>query len=374
MDNKYNIKNSIELTKQLKNVHLSPNSKFISLDIKDMFTNIPVEETINIIQQQLTVLDKDKNLIEQLVKVLRISLKQNYFSYNQEIYIQRDGLPMGSPLSPIISEIFLQQLELQHIEQIKQQFNIIFYGRYVDDIFIIYDDTLDNSDKITEHFNNLHPKLKFTLEKENKNSLNFLDLTIKRIKYHNNIIFNFNIYRKPTTSELSINFNSFHPNNHKWANFHYLLNRLNNIPLSKNNYNREFRVILYIAKCNNFPINKVISLNNKIKVKLNNKKFTTLYNKPAQKKNWATLTYCGPISDKINKVFNNSNINIGFKNNNYIQNKLKNMDHTTEKMNSSGIYELKCKCKTKYIRKTSRKFKQRYQEHKYSFIYNYPEK
>ena len=74
-----------------------------------------------------------------------------------------------SPLSPIISEIFLQYTESHNIEKIKQQFNIKFYDRYVDDILIIYYNSKDNSIEMTEHFNKLHPKLQFTLEKENKN-------------------------------------------------------------------------------------------------------------------------------------------------------------------------------------------------------------
>ena len=43
-------------------------------------------------------------------------------------------------------------------------------------------------------------------------------------------------------------------------------------------------------------------------------------------------------------------------------------------MNCSGINQLKCECGAKYIGKTTRKFKERYQEHKHSFVYNIPEK
>ena len=43
-------------------------------------------------------------------------------------------------------------------------------------------------------------------------------------------------------------------------------------------------------------------------------------------------------------------------------------------MSLSGIYKLECECGTQYVGKTSRKFKQRFHEHKYSFIYNKPEK
>ena len=162
--------------------------------------------------------------------------------------------------------------------------------------------------------------MKFILEKGKNNTLNFLDLTIQKVKFQKKFNFNYSIYRKPTTSKLSIDYNSIHPNSHKWSNFHFLLNRLNNIPLSKNNYKKEFNIILDIAKYNNFPINKIQSLNNRIKTKLNNKKFTTLQNsKDNHEKKWVTLTYCGKVSDKISKIFNNNDVRVGFKNNNNVK-------------------------------------------------------
>ena len=59
---------------------------------------------------------------------------------------------------------------------------------------------------------------------------------------------------------------------------------------------------------------------------------------------------------------------------NHVQQKLKNLNHKTDKLSNSGIYQLKCECGTKYIGKTTRKFKQRFQEHKHSFIYNNPDR
>ena len=78
---------------------------------------------------------------------------------------------MGSPLSLIISKIFLQYLEVQHIESLKAKFNILYYGRYVDGILIIYDTNKDNSNEILEEFNSIHSNVKFTLEKQTKSFL-----------------------------------------------------------------------------------------------------------------------------------------------------------------------------------------------------------
>ena len=53
IQNKFNIKDSIDLTRQINNIQLSSNSKFISLDIKDMYSNVSINETIEILRKQL---------------------------------------------------------------------------------------------------------------------------------------------------------------------------------------------------------------------------------------------------------------------------------------------------------------------------------
>ena len=93
------------------------------------------------------------------------------------------------------------------------------------------------------------------------------------------------IYRKQTTTKLSINYNSFHPTDHKLANFRFLLNRLNNIPLSKNNYKKEFWNIINIAQYKNFPISDIHKLIIKIKAKNFKIYHTTLNNNEKQTKN-----------------------------------------------------------------------------------------
>ena len=76
-----------------------------------MYSNIPKQETINIITEYLTQLDIDDDTITQTIKLLQCVLDQNYFQYNTEIYLQKEGLPMESPLSPLLADIFIQHLE-----------------------------------------------------------------------------------------------------------------------------------------------------------------------------------------------------------------------------------------------------------------------
>jgi len=78
---------------------------------------------------------------------------------------------MGSPLSPIIAEIVLQNLEKKALELLS--IGIPFYHRYIDDITLAAPRHKIN--EFLNTFNSLHPRLQFTLEIEG-NQLNFLDV------------------------------------------------------------------------------------------------------------------------------------------------------------------------------------------------------
>jgi hypothetical protein len=81
------------------------------------------------------------------------------------------------------------------------------------------------------------------MEKEINNKINFLDLSIE--KTHNNL--ELGIYSKPSATDLIIH-DSCHPYEHKKATINFLINRLNQYPLS---YNRNIednivRIIIII--------------------------------------------------------------------------------------------------------------------------------
>jgi hypothetical protein len=57
---------------------------------------------------------------------------------------------------------------------------------------------------------------------------------------------------------------SNHPIEHKLAAYRSYINRMNNLPLSKEDQKKEWQTILAIAHNNSFPANKIIELRNKI--------------------------------------------------------------------------------------------------------------
>jgi DNA mismatch repair ATPase MutL len=82
---------------------------------------------------------------------------------------------------------------------------------YVDDILIIYSTQYTNIDDTLQEFNTVHPELKFMLEKETQNKINYLNLTIN--KEHDKL--SFGIDHKPTTTDTIIHNNLCHLHEHK---------------------------------------------------------------------------------------------------------------------------------------------------------------
>jgi hypothetical protein len=88
---------------------------------------------------------------------------------------------MGAPISSILAEICIQHMEHTQIYPILIEQQIIAYIRYVDDILIIvYDHNKTNIDHTLNEFNKLQQTINFTIEKEQQESINFLNIGIHR--------------------------------------------------------------------------------------------------------------------------------------------------------------------------------------------------
>jgi hypothetical protein len=137
----------------------------------------------------------NKDYQYEIIQILKTVLEHNYFQIN-EYYKQTDGLAMGAPTSAVIAETYMEHTQIYPILT-KQQ--IVAYSRYVD-ILIIYDEKKTNKIHTLNEFNKLQPTINFTLEKEQQESISFLDITIHC--KHNNL--QFSIYRKPTQTDIII--------------------------------------------------------------------------------------------------------------------------------------------------------------------------
>jgi hypothetical protein len=118
----------------------------------------------------------------------------------------------------------------------------------VDDILIAYRQSLSDIHEVLNKFNNLTPKLQFTLEEETNDSINFLDITITKTTE----CLSYKIYRKPTTTNSIIPFDSCHPIQRKLAAIRFLTNRRDCYHLDRENKQMETGIIDQILHSNGY--------------------------------------------------------------------------------------------------------------------------
>ena len=87
---------------------------------------------------------------------------------------------MGSSISSLVAEIFLQQYEDANIKHLLDTKKLAYYARYVDNIQIIFNMTKINLHTVNTYIDNIHSNIKLNPTHEEHNSIDFLDLKILR--------------------------------------------------------------------------------------------------------------------------------------------------------------------------------------------------
>ena len=195
-------------------------------------------------------------------------MDSTYFKFDNKYYKQIFRTPMESPISPIIADLVMQDLEVEIIK--KLDFTVPVYYRYLDDTILFI--PKDKINSIVDEFNNYHERLKFTFEIENNNSIPFLNILI--IRNNDNTIYT-NWYRKNTFSGRSLNYCSNHPIQYKFKIIKNLVDStilLSNKIVHVDNLNiiKEYFIL------NNYPTKFIDKYIKKRTIEIYNKNNTTL--------------------------------------------------------------------------------------------------
>jgi hypothetical protein len=136
----------------------------------------------------------------------------SFFRFDGQFYEQIDGVAMGSPISPVIADFFMEQFEETALEGAK--LSPLCRFRYVDDGFAIWPHGSGKLSEFLDHLNSVHENIQFTMETERDGHLPFLDIDIYR-KPDDSLGHKY--YSKPTHTNLYLNSNSDHHPSNKQA-------------------------------------------------------------------------------------------------------------------------------------------------------------
>jgi len=292
------IKDSWSFVSYIKSKNIQPNEVMVSFDVTSLFTNLPKELILQGIENRWQDIKGNTKLsLPQLLNAIDLLLNSSCFSFNSKYYNQIYGSPMGSPLSPILADIVLDDLETSCIQ--KLDFTLHTYFRYVDDIFMIIPAT--KLLMVLDIFNNYHPRLKFTYEVEANDSLNFLDVSV--IKINDKLITNW--FRKSTFSGRYINFHSNHPLQYKLNSIANLVDRA--ILLSDRRFHdTNLNIVKSILINNGYPV-KLINkqINNRYKRIVHDRNHLNKDNTLNNKNQTLLVPFIDKVSYDIKRIFNN---------------------------------------------------------------------
>ena len=172
-----------------------------SYDVCSLFTNIPLNETIDLADDIIFDNNQSMSITKpQLKKLFVFATSQTHFLFNNEIYDQTDGVAIGSPLGPALANLFMGYHENKWLNS-EESSTVLFCKRYVDDNFCLFKRETDAKRFLT-FVNGQHPNIKYTIEKEKINQLPFLD--ILNNSSSNKLVTS--VYRKPTYTGLLTNY------------------------------------------------------------------------------------------------------------------------------------------------------------------------
>ena len=347
--NQFTVKSSNDFLDLLKSSNCS--GIIGSLDVESLFTNVPIDKTIEIILKHVynhPTIDPPKITPKILQKLLELCTKEAPFRCPEgKLYKQIGGVAMGSPLGPTFANFYMGELESNVLENHCQK--PLIYVRYVDDIFVL----VKNEEELI-HLKQIFQEqsvLNFTYEIGVEGKLPFLDITVN----NNGSKFETSVYHKPTDQGKCLNYDSECPEKYKISVITNYINRAYRISDSWHNFHQEISHVRQILVNNNYPnalfdsqLKKFLDKKQSIKEPIESKHLIPIYYESQMHNNYQieeraikdivyNNTKCHDKNSKINLIFYYKNLktaNLVMKNN---------MSPVTTKLQQSDVvYKFSC--------------------------------
>ena len=124
-----------------------------SYDVTSLFTSVPIDPALNVIKD---LLEKEEKLndrtvlsVQDILELLGFCLHNTYFSFQNKFYEQVEGTPMGSPVSPIVTNLLMECFERKTLRSaINPPWT---WFRFVDDTWVIQKQA--HKQEFLEHLN-----------------------------------------------------------------------------------------------------------------------------------------------------------------------------------------------------------------------------
>ena len=321
----------------------------VSFDVKSLFTRVPVQEALHVIEERLA---EDETLDERtqtspttIRRLTELCMSSTYFEFEENLYEQVDGAPIGSPLSPVLADLYMESFETMAIVEKADQPPSLWL-RYVDDTFVIWPHGRDRLNDFLSHLNSLAPSIQFTMEIEEGGKLPFLDVLVQRGCDG----LTTSVYRKPTHTDRHLDFRSNHHPRIKAGIVKCLAHRARTV-CHPNQVKPELSHLQRVFTRNHYPAHLTRGC-------LTRKKSNTTIDETSNSDTEVTpkilcLPYVRGLSESIEKSCANLNIKSVFTAKRTLRSLLTRVKSRPDKERAKGVvYKIDCSCGSTYVGET----------------------
>ena len=275
---------------------------------------------------------------------------------------------MGSPISPIVANLFMEDLQVQAIRTSPTPPSLL--KRFVDDTFTII--KKEDRSSFLQHLNSIHQNIKFTCEEvRDDGSMPFLDILVTP-KEDGSL--STSVFRKPTHTDLYVQRDSHHTISSKYSVAGTLYHRAKTICSDQQLQKKEEdHLCQALQKCR-YPIWAInrarIKGQNPTRRRNSNNNNQTGQKKAINKNIYMVVPYQQGLSERFKNTCQKYGVQVHFKGGQTIKDLLmapKDKDPITNK--SGVIYRFKCSedgCEEEYIGESARTLAERFKEHQKS--------
>ena len=186
-----------------------------SYDVTSLFTSVPIDPALTIIRY---LLEKDEKLndrtvlsVQNIIELLGFCLHNTYFSFQNKFYEQIEGVAMGSPVSQIVANLFMEDFERKALTSAIHPPGAWY--RFVDDTWVIQKQA--HKQAFLDHINSIDPAIKFTMEGTQGNgAIPFLDTPVTPLADNS---LSFKVYQEPTHTDQYLQWKSHHSLSAKYS-------------------------------------------------------------------------------------------------------------------------------------------------------------
>lgn len=232
----------------------------ITADVTSLYTNMDINLTLEVVDRFFQLFPDEQRPSVELLELLNVILHGNDFCFENEWFLQVLGMAMGNPCAPSCANLFLKKMDDAAVHYYLPP---LLFSRFLDDIFFVWNSSLDELKKFETYLNSLIPNINLTFT-VSPVSVDFLDVTVFKTFENGTCTLQTRPYFKTTDTHQLLHKASFHPKHTFLSIIKSQFIRFKRLSSFKDDYNASCRILSSVLRTRGYSKRLLRSYQNEV--------------------------------------------------------------------------------------------------------------